>query len=63
MLLQIGTNEILLPDCQAFREKAVAQNVPLLYQEYPKMFHAWILVFPLLPEGKKALQKVIQFIN
>jgi monoterpene epsilon-lactone hydrolase len=63
MVLQIGTYEMLLPDCRAFRDKALAQNVSLLYQEHPKMFHIWTLLFPLLPEGEEALQEVLQFIR
>jgi len=63
MLLQIGTNEILLPDCRAFQEKAVAQNAALEYREYAKLFHAWILTFPMLPEGEEALQEVLRYIN
>jgi monoterpene epsilon-lactone hydrolase len=63
MLLQIGTHEMLLPDCLVFQEKAVAQNATLEYREYAKLYHAWILTFPMLPEGEEALQEVLRFIR
>lgn len=62
MLMQIGTYEILLPDCRVFREKAMAQGVELVYREYPKLFHAWTLLFPMLPEGEEAVQEMVAFI-
>lgn len=62
-LLFIGAHEILLPDCRLFRDKAESINAALHYREYPKMFHVWTLLFPLLPEGEEALQEARDFLN
>jgi acetyl esterase/lipase len=63
MLLLVGTREIFLPDCRAFRDKAIAGAAPLTYREYPEMFHAWPLLFRMVPEGEAALQEAIRFIG
>jgi acetyl esterase/lipase len=62
MLLQIGTREILLPDCRTFRDKALEQGVDLIYREYPELFHVWTLLFPMLPEGEEAVQEILAFV-
>ena len=62
MHLQIGTEDILWPDCQLFREKALAAGADLEYIEAENMFHVWTAA-PFLPEARKAVQALVQFIR
>lgn len=62
-LLQVGGLELFLPDCRAYRQKTAAQNGSLSYREYPKLFHVWPLLFPLLPEGEEAVREMVRFIG
>jgi acetyl esterase/lipase len=63
MFLQIGTHELLLPDCRAFKARAAAAQAPLEYREYAGLFHVWTLFFAILPEGEEALQDIVGFIT
>lgn len=61
IILFIGTHDILLPDCQKFRDLAFKKDIQLDYCEYDEMLHCWML-FPV-PEANEVLEKVQQFIS
>lgn len=63
ILLQIGAHEILMPDCRVFRDKALAEGVDLTYQEYPNMFHIWMLLFSVMPDAEEAVEAAKGFIQ
>ncbi len=55
--LFIGTHDILLPDCRAFRALAQQQGSPLRYYEAEGMFHVWMLL--PMPESELAFAQII----
>jgi monoterpene epsilon-lactone hydrolase len=61
MCLLIGTDDVLLPDCRLWRDKARAEGQPMRYLEYDSMFHTWMLV--PLPESNRAVQDIVDFIQ
>lgn len=62
LCLLTGTDDILLPDARALRDKAHVENHPLCYREYPSMFHAWMLL-GWLPESRQALRDITEFMD
>ncbi len=61
MLIQVGTNEILLDQVEEFCEKARQANVKIALGSWQGMFHVF-QIFPILPETKLSLQNIAQFI-
>lgn len=61
MLLQTGTNEMLLWDARKFYLKCLESEVEIQYEEYEEMFHAFMIV-TLLREAKQALDKQVEFL-
>lgn len=55
--LFIGTHDVLLPDCRAFRLLAQEQGLPLRYYEYEGMFHVWMLL--PMPEADAAFAQIV----
>ncbi|GAA4871893.1 alpha/beta hydrolase [Saccharopolyspora cebuensis] len=51
-----GTRDVLLSDARRFRELAAQHAVPLDYEEYPGMFHGWMLQD--LPEARQATRRL-----
>ncbi len=62
-LLQIGTHDVFLPDCQRFSENASKAGVDITYTEAPKMFHAYSLFGGVVPEATAAIQDAVQFLT
>jgi phosphinothricin tripeptide acetyl hydrolase len=63
MLVQVGTEEILLDDARALASRARAAGVSVEYQEWPDMFHVWQYYFPLLSEGRDAISAIGRFLG
>lgn len=63
LLIQVGTDEMLLSDSQGVRDKAVDAGVYVKYTEYQGMFHVFQLAGKLMPESKKAWEEVKEFIE
>ena len=63
MLIQVGTEEILLSDSEAAAEKARAAGVRVRFTKYEGMFHVFQLSALLMPESKKAWFEVKRFMN
>ena len=59
--LLIGQWDIFLFDCRLLRDKLLAQNVELDYEEIPEALH----VYPLLPtpEGQSSRARIVEFIG
>ncbi|WP_416052526.1 alpha/beta hydrolase fold domain-containing protein [Cupriavidus basilensis] len=55
--LFIGTHDVLLPDCRAYRALAQEQGLPLRYYEYEGMFHVWMLL--PMPESNAAFAQIV----
>lgn len=50
LLIQVGTEEILLDDARTLAGAARAAGVEVTLQEWPEMIHAWHWYFPVLDE-------------
>ncbi len=62
LLVQVGTDEMLLSDSRSIRDKALAAGVELEYTEYQGMFHVFQMAGRLMPESKTAWEQVGRFI-
>ena len=62
MLIQVGTNEILLDQIEEFCEKARQANVEITLDCWQGMFHVFQMI-PILPETKLSLKKIANFIT
>jgi epsilon-lactone hydrolase len=58
MTMIVGGVELFVPDCRAFKTKAVAAGVVLDYREFAGCMHAFMLL--PTPEGRAAQQVMIQ---
>lgn len=56
-----GTNDILNPDAQKCKELMKEQQLNFNYFEYPKMFHAWVII-TRFKESYDAIYKVYKLI-
>jgi acetyl esterase/lipase len=63
LLLQVGSHEVLLSDVQNLAEKARAAGVDVTLEVWPGMQHEWQFAAGMLPEGKKAIQRVGEFVE
>jgi acetyl esterase/lipase len=63
LLIQAGTEEILLDDARALADAARAVGVDVSLQEWPEMTHAWQWYFPILEEGRQAIASIAAFIG
>ncbi|MGL5415359.1 MAG: alpha/beta hydrolase fold domain-containing protein [Clostridium sp.] len=57
----IGTHDILLPDCQRFKDIAKEQNIEINYFEYPKMPHVFTIC--PIPEANDSINKICEIIK
>ncbi|HEV2639541.1 MAG TPA: alpha/beta hydrolase [Actinocrinis sp.] len=62
LLVQVGTEEILLDDAVVLADRARAAGVPVEFELWPGMFHVWHYYFPLLSEGREAIASIGRFI-
>ncbi len=63
MLIQVGSEEILLDDAVTVAEKAKAAGVDVTLRVWPGMWHVWHATGPLLPESREALAEISQFVR
>jgi phosphinothricin tripeptide acetyl hydrolase len=61
MLVQVGSEEILLDDARRLAGRALADGVPIECQEWEGMFHVWQYYFPVLSEGRDAVREIGRF--
>jgi acetyl esterase/lipase len=62
LLIQVGTDEILLDDARRVAEKAQMAAVDVTLEIYEEMFHVFQII-PFLPETKKAMGQIAEFVN
>lgn len=60
VLLTIGTEEIFLPDCDKFCQKAQAAQVEVECLRVNGLFHDWP-IFPFMPESTMVLDAITRF--
>lgn len=63
LLLQTGTAEMLLDDTIRFAEKAKNEGVEVTVDLWTDMFHVFQIFGNLMPESKKAIEKIGEFIQ
>ncbi len=63
ILLQTGTEEILLDDTIRFAERAEKSGVKITSDIWSGMWHGFQLYGNLMPESKKAIKKIGEFIQ
>ena len=63
MLIQVGSNEMLLSDSETVAAKARAEGVRVRLHVYEGMFHDFQMAYTAIPESKKAWAEAGRFID
>lgn len=63
LLVQVGSEEILLDDARALARAAGAAGTPVTLREWPGMFHVWQWYHPVLAEGRAAVAEAAAFLR
>ena len=63
LLLQVGSNEVLLDDARAVHARFVAAGGSSELRIFDGVFHGWHFGAPFLPEARQALNEIAQFIQ
>jgi epsilon-lactone hydrolase len=63
MLIQVGSDEILLSDSTDLAGRARSAGVEVKLEIWPGMQHEWQFIASLLPEGRQALENVARYID
>jgi acetyl esterase/lipase len=63
LLIQVGSDEVLLDDARTLAEKAKADGVDVTLKIWAGMFHAWSALGGMIPESKKAFEEIKQFVD
>jgi acetyl esterase/lipase len=63
LMIQVGSNEILLGDSILLAEKAKADGAQVELKIWDGMWHVWHALGNLIPESKKAFEEIGQFVH
>jgi acetyl esterase/lipase len=63
MLIQVGTAEVLLDDSARLTKKAREAGVDISYEPWEGMIHVWQYHAATVPEAKKAVERIGQFVK
>lgn len=63
ILIQVGSDEVLLPECELFCRRAKNHGTRVELEVWPGMFHVWQFAARFLPEGRQAINKIGMFIR
>ncbi len=63
MLIQVGDDEILLSDSTRLAEKLDAAGIDVEFEIFPDMWHVFQMFVGKMPEGKKAVAKIGDYIR
>jgi len=63
MLIQVGTDEILLGDSRRLRDRLQSAGVAVNYEEYPRRWHVFQANAGVLADADRALESVARFIR
>jgi epsilon-lactone hydrolase len=61
LLVQVGSEEVLLDDAVGLAERAKTAGVPATLEIWPDMIHVWHWFFPMLDEGQQAIDSAGAF--
>lgn len=62
LLIQVGSEEVLLSDSTLFAEKARAAGVDVTLENWKGMQHVWQYTASMLPEARQAVARIGEFI-
>ena len=62
ILIQVGSDEVLLDDSRMLAEKAKSAGVDVTLKVWDEMWHVWPALGDLIPESKKTFEEIGQFI-
>lgn len=63
LLIQVGSDEMLLSDATSFAQKATAAGVDMQLEVWKGMQHEWQFVAGIIPEGRQAIEQVSRFVE
>jgi acetyl esterase/lipase len=63
ILIQVGSSEILLPECELFSRNANNRGSSVQLQVWPEMFHVWQFAARFLPEARHAINQIGMFVR
>ncbi len=63
LLIQAGSDEVLLDDSRMLAEKARSIGVNVTLKVWDEMWHVWPALGDLIPESKKAFEEIKDFID
>jgi acetyl esterase/lipase len=63
LLVQVGTSELLLSDSTRFVDRAQKAGVNAVLDEWEKMQHVWQFAASFIPEGRRAIDGIGEFIG
>jgi len=63
LLIQVGSNEVLLSDCECFAGYARRCGVDVTLEVWPGMQHVWQYFASFVPESRQAIGRIGEFIQ
>ena len=63
LLVQVGSDEVLLDDSLGLGERARAAGVDVTVEEWPAMIHVWHWFLPMLAEAERAVGFIGNFVR
>jgi monoterpene epsilon-lactone hydrolase len=63
ILIQVGSDEVLLDDARLLAERARADGVEVRLEIWDGMWHVWQALGDMIPESRQAFEQVGQFIK
>jgi len=63
ILIHVGSDEILLDDSRYLADRARQAGTSVQLDIWDKMFHVWHFLAGILPQGRKAIQRISDFIH
>jgi monoterpene epsilon-lactone hydrolase len=63
LLVQVGSDEVLLDDALGLGERARAAGVDVAVEEWPAMIHVWHWFLPMLDEAQRAVDGIGRFVR
>jgi acetyl esterase/lipase len=63
LLIQVGAAESLLDDSLRVAERARSARVDVSLEVWPDMIHAWHVFAPMLEEGRRAIDRIGDFVT
>jgi epsilon-lactone hydrolase len=63
VLIQVGSDEILLTDAVRMAEKLREAGGAVELEEWPRMPHVWHHFARIIPEGRRAIERIGEFVR